>query len=80
MASQAGRRGELSPQKFSAVPGKGPGPSAIAAPIRGRYPDEGKENEHPMTAVGIVLLAAGKFGITDPFKLAKCTGYPPTWI
>jgi hypothetical protein len=33
--------------------------------------------EHPMTAVGIVLMSAAAIGTIDPTTLAQFTGYSP---
>src|SRR5215469_4538292 len=44
------------------------------------YPDVDDGSEHPMTAVGTVLLAAGIFGITDEEALVRLTGYPRPFI
>jgi hypothetical protein len=44
-----------------------------------KYPD-GKEKKTPVTAVGVVLLAAGQHGITAPGKLVELTGYTQNFI
>jgi len=44
------------------------------------YPDTEEGSEHPMTAVGIVLLAAGLFGITDEEGLVRFTCYPKPFV
>jgi hypothetical protein len=48
--------------------------------MRAMYPDVDDGWEHPMTAVGVVLLAAGIFGITDEDALVRFTGYPKAFI
>lgn len=48
--------------------------------MRAMYPDVDDGSEHPMTAVGVVLLAAGIFGITDQDALVLFTGYPKAFI
>jgi hypothetical protein len=48
--------------------------------MRAMYPDLDDGSEHPMTAVGVVLLAAGIFGITDEAALIRLTGYPKAFI
>ena len=48
--------------------------------MRAMYPDVDDGTEHPMTAVGIVLLAAGIFGITDEDALVRFTSYPKAFI
>jgi hypothetical protein len=44
------------------------------------YPDNDTLSEHPMTAVGTVLLAAAIFGITEQEALVRFTGYPCSFI
>jgi len=44
------------------------------------YPDGDSESEHPMTAVGIVLLAAALLGITEEEALFRFTGYSRSFI
>jgi hypothetical protein len=48
--------------------------------MRAMYPDVDDGSEHPMTGVGVVLLAAGLFGITDEDALVAFTGYPKAFI
>jgi hypothetical protein len=48
--------------------------------MRTMYPDVDDGSEHPMTAAGVVLLAAGIFGITDEDSLVRFTGYPKVFI
>lgn len=48
--------------------------------MRAMYPEVDDGSEHPMTAVGTVLLAAGIFGITDEEVLVRFTGYPRPFI
>jgi hypothetical protein len=43
-------------------------------------PDIDGHSEHPLDAIGVVLLAAGIFIITDPEALARLTGYPRAFI
>jgi hypothetical protein len=47
-----------------------------------RFPDvnDPPEDEHPMTAVGIVLISAIILGTTDIARLAKFTGYSENFI
>lgn len=44
------------------------------------YPDEDSLSEHPMTAVGTVMLAGAILGITDEEALVQFTGYPRPFI
>lgn len=44
------------------------------------YPDDHSHSEHPMTAVGTVLLAAAIFGIIREEALVRVTGYPTPFI
>lgn len=48
--------------------------------MRAMYPEVDDGSDHPMTAVGVVLLAAGIFGITDEDALVRLTGYPKAFI
>jgi len=48
--------------------------------MRTMYPDVDDGSEHPMTAIGSVLLAAAKFGITDEEALVRLTAYPKNFI
>lgn len=48
--------------------------------MRAIYPDVDDGSEHPMTAAGTVLLAAGIFGIIDEDELARFTGYPRPFV
>src|SRR5260370_5413133 len=48
--------------------------------MRTMYPDVDDGSEHPMTAVGVVLLAAAIFGITDEEALVRLTAYPRSFI
>jgi hypothetical protein len=54
----------------------------IRAKFNIKYPDvnDPPENEHPMTAVGIVLLSAIILETTDIGKLVRFTGYSPAFI
>ena len=48
--------------------------------MRTMYPDVDDGSEHPVTAIGSVLLAAGIFGITDEEALVRLTEYPRSFI
>lgn len=48
--------------------------------MRAMYPDVDDGCEHPMTAVGVVLFAAGIFGITDEVALVRFTAYTKPFI
>ncbi len=48
--------------------------------MRAMYPDVDDGSEHPMTAVGVVLLATGIFRINDEDALVRFTGYPKAFI
>ena len=46
-----------------------------------RFDGPGEDDtDHPMTAVGVVLLAAGPLGITDPQHLSQFTGYEQDFV
>jgi hypothetical protein len=44
------------------------------------YPDVDDRCEHPVTAVGVVLLAAAVFEITDEEALVRLTAYPRPFV
>ena len=44
------------------------------------YPDNDSNSEHPMDAVGTVLLAAAILGIIEEEALVRFTGYPKPFI
>ena len=48
--------------------------------MRTMYPDVDDGSEHPITAIGSVLLAAALFGITDEEALVRLTAYPKNFI
>jgi hypothetical protein len=48
--------------------------------MRAMYPDVDDGSEHPMTAVGVMLLAAGLLEITDEEALVRFTRYPKAFI
>jgi hypothetical protein len=50
--------------------------------LRIKYPDvdESADNEHPMTAVGIVLVSAAVLGTTEIGRLITFTGYSSEFI
>lgn len=53
-----------------------PTPDNLRELMTTMYPDDDSLSEHPMTAVGIVLLAAAILGITDLEGLVEFSGYP----
>ena len=44
------------------------------------YPEDDSDSDHPTTAVGIVLLPASIFGLTEEDALVRFTGYPRPFI